>query len=387
MSTVSINVTLVSDDRHLEELLRSSGMQVTSGPTATLEDLSEVSAQQPDVVVIDVRSQTQLPSTLPLLTQRHPSTGVLLVASQLDPALMLKAMRARVRECIAEPVDAAALTAAINRLVVERSPSAQGQVLAFVGAKGGVGTTTTAVNVATAISQLASAPTLLIDLHLGGGDAALYLGAAPRLSVVDALENIHKLDEVFLRSLIVRTSSKLDLLAAPTRIISGAIDTDRIQALVESAARQYQYVVLDLPGSDAAMLDAVAPTSTIAIVVNQELATVRNAGRVASALLRRHGKDRVSVVLNRYDPHAAIGQDDVERVTSIPVRWSLPSSYPAALEAANKGRPLALDNHNKLAAAFVAVARELTGVPATGRSGGLFQRLTKRRAHESQRSR
>lgn len=381
MSPVSINVTLVSDDRHLEELLRSSGMQVTSGPTATLEDLSEVSAQQPDVVVIDVRSQTQLPSTLPLLTQRHPSTGVLLVASQLDPALMLKAMRARVRECIAEPVDPAALTAAINRLVVERSPSAPGQVLAFVGAKGGVGTTTTAVNVATAISQLASAPTLLIDLHLGGGDAALYLGAAPRHSVVDALENIHKLDEMFLRSLIVRTNSALDLLAAPTRIISGAIDTDRIQALVESAARQYQYVVLDLPGSDAAMLDAVAPTSTIAIVVNQELAAVRNAGRVASALLRRHGKDRVTVVLNRYDPHAAIGQDDVERVTNIPVRWSLPSNYPVALEAANKGRPLALDNHNKLAAAFVAVARELTGVPATGRSGGLFQRLTKRRAH------
>ena len=382
MSPVSITVTLIaSDDRQLEELLRNSGMQVTSGPTATLEDLSEVSAKQPDVVVIDVRSQTQLPSTLPLLTQRHPSTGVLLVASQLDPALMLKAMRARVRECIAEPVDQAALTAAINRLVVERSPSAPGQVLAFVGAKGGVGTTTTAVNVATAISQLASARTLLIDLHLGGGDAALYLGAAPRLSVVDALENIHKLDEMFLHSLIVPISSDLDLLAAPTRIISGAIDTDRIQALVESAARQYQYVVLDLPGSDAAMLDAVAPTSTIAIVVNQELATVRNAGRVASALLRRHGKDRVSVVLNRYDPHAAIGQDDVERVTNIPVRWSLPSNYPVALEAANKGRPLALDNHNKLAAAFVVVARELTGVPATGRSGGLFQRLTKRRAH------
>ena len=257
--------------------------------------------------------------------------------------------------------------------------------MAFVGAKGGVGTTTAAVNVATAISKLASAPTLLIDLHLGGGDAALYLGAAPRFSVVDALENIHKLDEMFLRSMVVRISSKLDLLAAPNRMISGAIDTDRMRALIEFAARHYQHVVLDLPGSDAAMLDAVAPTSTIALVVNQELAAVRSAGRIASAIRQRYGQDRVTIVLNRYDAHADIGQDDVERVTNIPVQWALPSNYHAALEAANKGRPLTLDNHNKLAAAFVAVAREMTGVPANGsangRSGGLFQRLTGRRAH------
>lgn len=233
---------------------------------------------------------------------------------------------------------------------------------------------------ATAIGMVASVSTLLIDLHLGGGDAALYLGAKSRFSVVDALENIHRLDETFLRGLVVRVSSKLDLLAAPNRVISGAIDTDRIQTLVESASRHYPYVVLDLPGSDAAMLEAVAATSTIAIVVNQELAAVRSAGRVASAIRQRYGRDRVMVALNRYDARADIGQDDVERVTSIPVKWSFPNSYAAALEAANKGRPLALDNHNKLAAAFVAVARELTGVAATARSGGLFQRLTGRRA-------
>ncbi len=382
---MSITVTLIaSEDGQLEDLLRNSGMKVAAEPAAILGDLAHPAAAQPDVVVIDVRSQTQLPPALPLLTQHHPATGVLLVASRLDPTLMLEAMRARVRECVAEPVDPAELKAAIDRLIMERCPPAAGQVVAFLGAKGGVGTTTAAVNVATALARVTSAPTLLIDLHLGCGDAALYLGAGPRFSIVDALENIRKLDETFLRRLVVRASSTLDLLAAPNRMIAGAIDADHVRRLVEFAARYYRYVVLDVPGSDPAMLEAIAPVSTITIVVNQELAAVRNAGRIASAIGQRFGKERVAVVLSRYDPTADIGCDDVERVTSMPVKWQFPNSYAAALDAANKGRPLALDNHNNLAAAFIGFARELSGAAArtnesTGPSG-LFRRLTRRRA-------
>ena len=78
----------------------------------------------------------------------------------------------------------------------------------FVGAKGGVGTTTVAVNVATALAKLAGTErTLLIDLHVANGDAAVFLGAEPRFSIVDALENTHRLDEAFFRGLIVRTQS------------------------------------------------------------------------------------------------------------------------------------------------------------------------------------
>ena len=167
-------------------------------------------------------------------------------------------------------------------------------------------------------------------------------------------------------------------------MMAGAIDADRVCRLVEFAARYYRYVVLDVPGSNPATLEAIAPVSTITIVVNQELAAVRNAGRIASTIRQRFGKERVAVVLSRYDPTADIGCDDVERVTSMPVKWQFPNSYAAALYAANKGRPLALDNHNNLAAAFIEFARELSGAAArtnesTGPSG-LFRRLTRRRA-------
>ena len=132
---------------------------------------------QPDIVLIDVRGQQRLPSTLPLLKRKHPSINVIVIASTIDAALMLEAMRAGVNECIAEPLAQAEVSAAVNRLLGQRTMAAAGTVFAFVGAKGGVGTTTMAVNVATSLASLSSGRALLIDLHQVYGDAAVFLGA------------------------------------------------------------------------------------------------------------------------------------------------------------------------------------------------------------------
>ena len=79
--------------------------------------------------------------------------GVVIVASQMDPAMMLEAMRAGVSEFVTDPVTRPDLSAAVERVVGQHAaPAAPGQVLAFVGAKGGVGTTTLAVNVAAALA-------------------------------------------------------------------------------------------------------------------------------------------------------------------------------------------------------------------------------------------
>ncbi len=109
------------------------------------------------------------------------------------------------------------------------SASVQGQIFAFVGAKGGVGTTTIAVNVATALAQsLEDERTLLMDFHLSYGDAAVFLGAEPRFSVADAMENTHRLDEAFFESLVVQSKSTgVHLLASAERAV-GTVDMRRI---------------------------------------------------------------------------------------------------------------------------------------------------------------
>ena len=157
-----------------------------------------------------------------------------------------------------------------------------------------------------------------------------------------------------------------------------------VRTLIEAAALHYRYVVLDVPRMDV-MIDALEPASRIVIVANQELATVRAATRLSAALRQRYGKERLQVVVSRYDIEAEIGQSDVERVLGTPVAHTFPSNYRLALDALNTGRPVVLDNHNKLAASLSGFARGLVDTPSETPGGakrqqGLFGRLTGRRA-------
>jgi len=160
---------------------------------------------------------------------------------------------------------------------------------------------------------------------------------------------------------IVKTKAGVDLLASSERMMTTVLDVRRIRALLEMAERHYRYVVLDVPRSDAAVLDALEGARQVVVVVNQELATVRSASRMAVGLRQRHGKDRLTVVLNRPDRHAEIGHEDVERAVGVKVKHTFPSDYRRALEALNKGRPLALEN-NELSSSVERLARSLTGL-------------------------
>jgi pilus assembly protein CpaE len=378
-----LNITIVgSVDRQLEELLRGQTTRIRSVQVADLLALAQPSASQPDVVILDVRDSNALPPTLATLKRQHPTTGVVILAARMDPALMLEAMRAGVNEWLAEPLNVVELNAAVERVTSVRPASINGQVFAFIGAKGGVGTTTTVVNVATALAQaVEDERTLLMDFHLSYGDAAVFLGAEPRFSVADAMENTHRLDESFFQSLVVQSkSTRVSLLASAERAV-GPVDLRRISTLLHFAASHYRYTLLDVPRSEAAVLDALEGVATILIVANQELATVRNAGRIAATLRQRYGKERVKIVISRFDKQAEIGTEDVERVVGSPVKYTVPSDYRAALNSLNKGRPIALDNDSKLTAAFKTMAFDLAGIRVEKISepqrGGLFGLLRK----------
>ncbi len=367
-------------DRELEAVLRESGINTSSLSATGLAALAHPSAKQPGVLVLDLRGSSKALTSLAGLKRHHPSTSVAAVLSSADPQLLMEAMRAGVNEVLVEPLSPATVTATLSRLEPVAPVKAEmGQIFAFVGAKGGVGTTTAAVNVATALARMKDAAgTLFIDLHLTHGDAAVFMGAEPRFSIVDALENTHRFDETFFRNLVTTTKGGPDLLASSDRAVVTAMTVEHVKTLLRFASGLYQYIVLDVPRSDAAALDGLDAAAKIVIVANQELPTVRSASRIASALRHRYGKDRVKVVINRHDQQADIAHEDIEKVLEAKIRHSVPSDYRTALQALNRGRPLTVENHNKLAAAFVHLAEDLSGTqvkkvaaPETGLFGWL----------------
>jgi pilus assembly protein CpaE len=380
---VAIRLVIVeSSDKQLSGIVRAAGLTVAS--TLPMGDLALADRQgAPELLLIDLRGETGLPAAVTTLKRRNPLMGVVIVASKLDPALMLEAMRAGVSEFVTEPVTGSDIKAAIDRVVGQQvgHASGSGKVLAFVGAKGGVGTTTLAVNVAAALAADHPDRVLMVDLHVAAhGDVGLLLGVEPRFSVVDALENIHRLDESFLKTLLVRAKSGPDVLASPDRPSLRPPEPEQVRMLIERLASIYPYVVLDVPRTDLGVIDALEPISSMTLVVNQELPTVRRAAQVAALLRQRYGKDRVAAVVSRYDSRADIGQDDIERVVGLPVWAVLPSDYRKAIAAANVGRPLVSDNHSRLAGSVVKLAHRLVGVtgkedvPAkpSRRLGGFF---------------
>ena len=360
-----MNVTVVVGlDQKLPELLRACGAQVVAIEVDDLKALSGPTVQQPDVIVVDARDRSTMPAELSVIKRQHPATGVLVVLRRLDGALVVDAMRAGAGECVAEPITREELSAALARLALQRPAGFRGDVFAVIGAKGGVGATTVAVNVATVLDRLQPSSTLLMDLHPTYGDAAIFLGVEPRFSTLDALENMHRMDGSFLRTLMTQTKSGLNLLASSDHAVSPPVDVTRVRALIDLAANEFRFLVLDVPRADPAVLDSLESVNTVVVVANQDVATIRSAARMAAALEQRYGKERVSVVISRYDARAEIGQADVERVIGRPVTCLFPNNYPTALTSLNNGRPLVLDNHTKLANAFTTFADHLSGRPA-----------------------
>jgi pilus assembly protein CpaE len=245
-----------------------------------------------------------------------------------------------------------------------------------------VGTTTVAVNVAASLAEAVSKGerVLLVDLQQGGGDATVFVGAEAKFTVQDALDNTRRLDQTFLRSLVVQVAENFDLLAA-SEVATANRDPSNLRAVIEAVSNSYKYVVLDVPGSNGAVLDGLDHVTRIILVANQELATVKSASRMAAALHARYGREKVELVVSRSDRQADIGYEDVERAVGAPITFTFPSDYRSALQALNKGRPLALDRQNELAAAFRRFARKVTGRPerevVAGRTG-LLGRLTQR---------
>lgn len=360
--------------------LGDRGFRATTVAFEKFESSYPMGSAGPDAFIVDIRDQDRLPRHIAQIRRLFPTSGLVIVARTVDPTNLLEAMRTGVNEWVADPLNFDELAAALHRVARPIARAPIGKSIAVLGAKGGVGTTTVAVNLAAALHKRSKASTLLIDLHLAHGDAAIFLGVEPRYSIVDALENVHRLDEAYLKGLVASAKCGVDLLASSNSLLAHAYDPARIRAVLEFAVTAYTHVVLDCPRSDASMLEAINAASQVLVLANQELPTLRGAGRLLTALRQHCGSERVKLAIARLDAKAEIGQSDVERVLATAVKFTFPNDYQSAVTAITRGEPVAVHGNGRLAASFDQVARDLSGQSSSENKkdlarAGLFGRL------------
>ena len=353
-----------------------------------LRDLRNAGA---DIVFLDLESDPALGTKLvQFLADSNPGQRFIAVGPMLSPELFMAAMRAGISDYLQKPVEPQELLGALERVVHKvgwgagdpkrRQP---GQIFSFFSAKGGSGSTTVATNTAVMLQRLTGKRTLLLDLDLELGEAALFLGVQARFNFIDLVQNFHRMDAGLLQSYIEKHESGIELLSAPYHPEKvETVSAEQIRRILQFLRQHYDYIVVDTSKSFSAdTLATFEQSDLVFLVSNADLPSLRNIQRGLPMMKRMlvKGQDQVRLVVNRYNPRDAISIGDIEKALGIPVYWKMSNDYEAVVRSINNGKPLVLDNSSRYGKDLRAFATAVAGLQGGGRNGkglgGLLSRF------------
>jgi pilus assembly protein CpaE len=300
-----------------------------------------------------------------------------------DPDLLLAAMRAGCNEFLRKPLDPRQLADALDRQERHWSSTmgrarSTGQIISFFGAKGGVGTTTIAVNLAYFLVHLHSKRVLLIDNHPEFGHVCLYLGLdGARYHFDELIRNVNRLDTALLRGFIAKHPSGLEVLASPeSHDPSRVVDPDALERTLEFLRGEYDYVILDCQTSlEETSLAVMDRSDQIYLVATPDIGSIRDLSRYIDGLSRNESTSaRLHVIINRYSSHGAIAIEQIEKAIRVPVEVRLCNAYFECLRSINVGEPVSPEKKSEYTSQFTRWAAILTG------SGEAKQAQTARRS-------
>jgi pilus assembly protein CpaE len=373
---LSLSIALIDPDAHrrkeiveaLEAFQGATIREYASFP-ADLEDLPQMLEQRYEAVMVGLDSDPEHAFDVVESLCASGMATVMVYSAQTDLELAIRFMRAGAREFLTIPLLHADLAGALARVSICRSAAPQvrrtpRRLFAFLGTKGGCGVTTVASNFAVALAQESGHRTLLIDLGLPLGDAALNLGMIPEYSTANALQNAARLDANFLRSLLAKHSSGLQVLAAPSEFSPTPVTTEAIDKLLTVARQSFDYVVVDAGSrTDLRSTSLFEDAACVYLIAQVGVTELRNANRMVTQLFSAHDR-KLQIVLNRYTPHALLfDEKQIAKALTRPAPWKIPDDYASARRTCNTTTPVALED-TPISRIIRQMARTACGLPA-----------------------
>lgn len=326
-------------------------------------------APTPNLIILETSAQpSALMSELaPLAEVCDPSTKVVLVGHYNDIALYRDLIRSGVSEYLVAPVSMSEILNAIAAIFIDPEAEPLGRTIAFVGAKGGVGSSTIAHNCAWGISSLFSSEVVLADLDLPFGTANINFDQDPAQGMAEAVYTPERLDEVFLDRLLAKCSEHLSLLAAPSTL-DRAYDLERgaFHPMVEVLQRSAPVNVLDVPHAWSEWTRGLlSEVDELVITAVPDLANLRNAKNLFDALKKLRPNDRPPhLILNQVGmpKRPEIAPNDFCDPLGVQPIAIIPFDAQLFGTAANSGRMIAeIDKKAPIAETFSQVAHIVTG--------------------------
>jgi pilus assembly protein CpaE len=375
-----IAVTLLTEDKErlalLQQRLESTqiGRNVFGhvGFPASQTDpiLRQIQDVRAEVVLVDIDPQN-VQRAIHAIELIHSNTSeivIFAIGAMNNPETIVSAMRAGAREYLERSATTESMVEAFTRLAATRSKartsSGRARVFAVANAKGGSGATTVAVNTAIALQESQSGVLLVDFANLG--HTALHLNVRPTFGIVDALQNLHRIDTSLLQGLMTSCKNGLQLLAGPQQPQVVAPTMSEMATLFDLLVAHFRYVVVDCSNRVDETARVLSDLSNAVLLVAQaDVVSLWSAGRMRSFLDEGTGRDRVRLVLNRYKKIPGFTDEDVEAATSCKILWKVPNNHQAIAPAIDKGAPVAFHESVDVGRSFRGLAALLAEASPT----------------------
>jgi len=323
-----------------------------------------------------------------------PTLSVVLLRDTFDTEALTRAMHAGVRDVVSVD-DEKGLTKAVERAQqlhqALRGPGGAkqlGRIVTVFSPKGGVGKTTSSVNLALALSDKGARKVCLVDLDLAFGDVAITMQLFPTHSIEQAVGSEDTIDLAMIEGLLTRHEESLNVLAAPAHPdVRERVTPLLISRILRVLRDGFDYIVVDTsPSFDDATLTALDETDECVIIATLDVPTLKNVKVALETMdMLNIARGHRHLLLNRADDEVGISVDKVESILGMPVSSQVRSAMDIAA-ATNSGTPIVVGQPGHPASrAFFELASTVTGEPISGpmavpelaeggRSRGLFRR-------------
>jgi pilus assembly protein CpaE len=330
--------------------------------------LDKIERLRPDVILVELAGLwDEMEAAFHRIRTAPAAPAIVGLHTAKDAESILRAVRAGATEYLYPPY-AAGLRSALERLGAERKPEdavrGRGRVIGFLSAKGGCGATTIACHTAVEVPRQTSKHALLIDFDLESAVAGFLLKAKGQYSVLDALNNVHRLDQSYWKALVSNGIPGLEVLSAPPYApVRPLQENERIRQVLRFVRGHYDWTVVDLGrGLGSNILSALEEIDDTCLVTTVDVPALYRAKYIARTLRDAGYKhERLHIVLNRVPRNPDVTPTEIERMLGAPVKATLPEDQAALYESYADGK--LLPANSSLGRQINRLAARLTGAP------------------------
>jgi pilus assembly protein CpaE len=339
----------------------------------------------PRLVLVDLAESADPIEGLTELTQLcGPSTRFLAIGAVNDVTLYRQLVGLGIADYLVKPVSSEVLSDALMAAARADETAASAQrstrLFAFVGARGGVGTTTMAIATAWLLVNEFKLRTALVDLDLHFGNLALNLDLEPGRGLREALENPERTDSLLLASAMVTEGDKLPILATEESLEEQLMfDGTAVAPLLSALSQDYDCLIVDLPRSlDSIGRQVIALADSTVVVTDLSLSALRDSVRIVDLAQKLEARNKPLVVANQVgaDHRGEIGRAEFEKGLNGGLDHTVPFDPKAMVAAAHSGKAVpAAASSSKAAIEMRKLAARLSGREDDKPRGGLLSRF------------